>query len=131
MTASKLRQTYSSAASLNSDTELGATAVSSEHTLRAFTNILVSKAHRCDVIKRTITTDEPLTNLRQAVKHQLISHGHDIHDMIQEFVQCKQIVEILTRNLVKDLLASISIQMANNELEKMGLDIRQIYMDWC
>jgi hypothetical protein len=39
MTASKLRQTYSSAASLNSATELGATAVKSEHTFRAFTII--------------------------------------------------------------------------------------------
>jgi hypothetical protein len=39
MTASRLRQTYSNAASLNSATELGATAVKSEHTFRALTII--------------------------------------------------------------------------------------------
>jgi hypothetical protein len=49
MTASKLRQAYSSAASLNSATELGAMAFSNEHTFRELTATNISKGHICAV----------------------------------------------------------------------------------
>jgi hypothetical protein len=49
--------------------------------------------------------------------------------MIEQLVECEQVVEILACNVLKDLFASIGIQMANDELEEMRFNMRQIDVD--
>lgn len=82
ITASRLRQTYSRAASLNSATELGATAVSSEQTLRALTAYLLAFVFDMRMHALTVTTDKSLTDLRKAIEHQLVRNRHDVHNVV-------------------------------------------------
>lgn len=51
--------------------------------------------------------------------------------MVQQLVEREQVIEIIARDIVENLLASISIQMTDNELEEMSLDVRQINANGC
>jgi hypothetical protein len=43
--------------------------------------------------------------------------------MVEQLIECQQVIQIFTCDVLEDLFSSIRIQVANDELEETGLDV--------